>query len=79
MSAWVIHDRLAELLPPDAFAALVREFGGRTIRIPRRIHATRRERTQRVCDALNHGEPYRATAARMGLSLSTVIGDAKRG
>lgn len=65
-----IADRLREVLGEAAFRALVDEFGGSVIRVPKAVEKS--ELRGRVLAELACGRSYRETAERLGVDLSTV-------
>lgn len=71
------HDELKEKLSGEAFAELVRLFGGRRLRIPLEIRETQRERADRVQRELRT-RTYRETAAVCDLPLRSVVRAAGR-
>lgn len=75
---------LREVLGDDAYATLVRHFGGRRIRVPPAAADSREELRARVLAEFRCGcgdpehHSYRAVARRLGVTVSTVYRYASR-
>ena len=69
---------LATKLSPETLAELTAKFAGRRVRVPAASQLRRAERVNRVHALLDDDSSYRDAAVELGVSLNTVVRDAKR-
>lgn len=70
------HDQLVKRLSPSALSELITQFGGKIIRVPRKVHETREERTARIIQLLDD-RTYSEAAEEMGCDPSTIYRNSK--